>query len=137
MGAGARLKAVLQEKGITIKQLADKTGISVNTLYSITKRDSERISFDIALRIADILKVDINWLRNGYTLEERDQAMKHYVARRFAEAESWKTWKDKLDMAFNTLNQEGQQKAVERVEELAEIPKYQRTPKPETPSEGK
>ena len=33
---------------------------------------------------------------------------------------------DELIDAFDSLNEEGQQKAVERVEELTEIPKYQR-----------
>lgn len=32
----------------------------------------------------------------------------------------------KIDIAFDKLNQEGQQKSVERMEELTEIPKYQR-----------
>ena len=33
--------------------------------------------------------------------------------------------KVKMDTAFNQLNEDGQQKAVERVEELTEIPRYQ------------
>lgn len=34
--------------------------------------------------------------------------------------------KAKLNAAFDRLNEEGQKKAVERVEELTEIPKYQK-----------
>ena len=39
----------------------------------------------------------------------------------------------KLVAAFSLLNEEGQQKAVERVEELTEIPKYQKETPPEDP----
>jgi len=39
--------------------------------------------------------------------------------------------KDKLLIYFDSLNEEGQQKAVERVEELTEIPKYQKKDAPE------
>ncbi len=38
------------------------------------------------------------------------------------------TLEEKLALYFDKLNEEGQQKAIERVEELTEIPKYQRKP---------
>lgn len=48
----------------------------------------------------------------------------------FAKALAQSLWgastKERLESAFERLNEEGQQKAVERVEELTEIPKYQR-----------
>lgn len=43
MGSGLRLKEILRQKKMTIKQLSEQTGISLNTLYSITKRDSTNI----------------------------------------------------------------------------------------------
>lgn len=43
MGSGLRLKEILRQKKMTIKQLSKLTGISLNTLYSITKRDSTNI----------------------------------------------------------------------------------------------
>lgn len=41
--------------------------------------------------------------------------------------------KVRLNIAFDSLNSDGQQKAVERVEELTEIPRYQATPAPQSP----
>ena len=41
MGFGNKLKEVLKKKGITIKELSELSGISINTLYSITKRDTQ------------------------------------------------------------------------------------------------
>ena len=40
MGVGFRLKLALREKKMTIKELSEETGVSLNTLYSITKRDT-------------------------------------------------------------------------------------------------
>lgn len=73
-------------------------------------------------------------------LEERDYAMKDYVARRFKEAHAWKESKDRLNTAFDLLNPSGQNEAVKRVEELTEIPRYRTETAPQTPpaaQEGK
>jgi DNA-binding Xre family transcriptional regulator len=40
---GSILKTLLSQRGMTIKDLAQKTGISIHTLYSITKRNSDNI----------------------------------------------------------------------------------------------
>lgn len=43
MKTGAMLKTLLSQREMTIKQLAEKTGIPINTLYSITKRNTDNI----------------------------------------------------------------------------------------------
>ena len=72
MGVGINLKKILHERGITIKQLSEISGVSVNTLYSITKRDSSRVDPVIMQKIADALLIpvhslydDIDWLREN------------------------------------------------------------------------
>lgn len=57
MGVGLRIKKILREKKLTIKQLAELSGIPLNTLYSITKRDSERVDRIILQKIALSLEV--------------------------------------------------------------------------------
>lgn len=57
MGAGIRLKQVLRNKNMTIKQLSELSGVSLNTLYSITKRDSESIDPVILTRITEALSI--------------------------------------------------------------------------------
>lgn len=57
MGDGARLKEILDEKGITVAKLARETTISNQTIYTIIKRDTS-IRFDFALRIANVLGID-------------------------------------------------------------------------------
>ena len=59
MGYGKNLKDILDEKGITVKELAKKAGIAPTTLYSIIQRDTA-IRFDTALKISNILNIPIN-----------------------------------------------------------------------------
>ena len=57
MGVGLRLKECLRENHMTIKELAEISGISKNTLYAITKRDPQKVdNFTIGV-IARILDV--------------------------------------------------------------------------------
>lgn len=58
MGFGKRLKEILKNKGITIKELAELTGISINTLYSITKRDTLMPDIEIIEKIVSALNID-------------------------------------------------------------------------------
>ncbi len=58
MGDGANLKKILNEKGMNVRTLARKTGISPTTLYSLIQRDSN-LRFDYALRIANELEIDV------------------------------------------------------------------------------
>lgn len=67
MGVGFRIKQILRDRKMTIKQLSEKSGISVNTLYSITKRDSENVDPVIMQKIADTLDIPIYELE-GYKL---------------------------------------------------------------------
>lgn len=57
MGVGAKIKALLSERNMTIKELSEKTGISINTLYSITKRDSSNVRLSTLEAIAKALDV--------------------------------------------------------------------------------
>ena len=59
MGYGKNLKDILDGKGMTVKELARKTGIAPTTLYSIIQRDTV-IRFDTVLRISNILDIPIN-----------------------------------------------------------------------------
>ena len=65
MGVGTRIKNLSKFRGITLKELAESAGISYNTIYSITKRDSCRINPNIAKSIADSLDVSVDYLLNG------------------------------------------------------------------------
>lgn len=144
MGIGQRIKEISKSKGLTLRQLAQSTGISYNTIYSITKRDSERIQGNILQKISLALEVSPSELI-GYDSETLDDVLglilDEYPKATFSpggEKNSFRIslgsdHKANLLKYFDDLNEDGQQEAVERVEELTEIPRYQR----QAPSEGK
>ena len=125
MTIGQRIKEARKSTGLTQRELAERSGTATGTIqqYELGKRQPR---IEQLKSIASALDVDVNWLMNGYTLEERDQAWKDKVARRFEEANSWKEGKDRINVAFDSLNTSGQQEAVKRVEELTEVPRYRR-----------
>ena len=61
MGYGQNLKKILDEKGMTVKELAIRAKIAPTTLYSIIQRDTA-IRFDTALRISNILDIPIGFI---------------------------------------------------------------------------
>ena len=70
MGVGLRLKEILRDRGITIKELADHARVPANTLYSITRRDSERVDSVVLARIARALDVSIGTLTGTSSVSE-------------------------------------------------------------------
>lgn len=57
MGAGKKLKKMLNSKHTNVRRIAKATGISATTIYSIIQRDSN-IRLDYALRIANCLEIN-------------------------------------------------------------------------------
>ena len=133
MGIGSRIKDQAQKNGITLRKLAEIAGISYNTIYSITKRDSNRVQGETLQRIANALGVTPTYLI-GY--DDRIVNPEQYTHEELSEikAAAWEVYQQHieettslrayLNAAFSKLNETGQSIAVERVEELTEIPKY-------------
>lgn len=135
MTVGERIQAARKKAGMKQSDLAGKLGVAVITIgqYERGKREP-RLGQLKAISAA--LDVDVNWLMNGYTLEQRDQASKDYVARRFAEAEVWKARKDEIGEDLAKLNDDGQIEAVKRVKELTRLDEYRRRAEPSPLSAG-
>lgn len=62
MGIGTNMKRLLVLKKMTIKELSEKSGIPLNTLYSLTRRDSNTTRSDYLRAIANALNVGIEEL---------------------------------------------------------------------------
>ena len=56
MGIGTNLKRVLKQRSMTIKELSEKSGVSLNTLYFITKTDTKSIDSAILSKILSVLE---------------------------------------------------------------------------------
>lgn len=132
MTIGQRIKEARKSAGLTQRELAEKAGTATGTIqqYELGKRQPRIEQFQA---IADVLNVDVNWLMNGYTLAQRDQAFRDFVKKRFSEVETVKTRADEVVQDMGKLNEEGQLEAVKRVKELTEIPRYRATPTRRSP----
>lgn len=58
------LSKLLIDRGMTVTELAEKTGISYNTIMNIGKKD---ISFSKMEKIADVLDVSLDKFRKDNT----------------------------------------------------------------------
>lgn len=58
MGIGTNLKNILNSKGMSFKELSEQTGISVNTLYSMTRRDANNLRSENLKKICSVLNIE-------------------------------------------------------------------------------
>lgn len=120
MEIGQKIREARKKKGLTQAVVAQRAKIAVNSLrlYEGGKRQPHleqirRIALAIGVTVSDLVGSDF-WS----TLPECEKQA----------ALAANPYKDLLNSLFDQLNDEGQSKAVERVEELTEIPKYQKEP---------
>lgn len=109
---GRYIREERKKKGLTQAIVAQKAGIAVNSLrlYEAGKRfpNVEQLQ-----RIANAIDIDV------FSLMDFDMATEAMLDRMNDRTRY-------LLAAFDQLNDEGQGKAVERVEELTEIPRYKK-----------
>lgn len=70
MGNGKKLRFILDEKGKSVRWLAEQTHINPSTLFSIIRKDT-LIRYDFALKIADTLNIDINEICSDTSMIEK------------------------------------------------------------------
>ena len=85
MGFGTVLKDLLNKKDLTIKELAEKSGLSVNTLYGITKNDNAMVRNETLQKIADALGVSVGDMISLLAQDVERQEQEFYQARRLLE----------------------------------------------------
>lgn len=59
MAIGNRLKQLLDDRGITVKDFAQQIGVPPTTLYSFIKRDSQNAKMDLIIKICDGLGISV------------------------------------------------------------------------------
>ncbi len=141
MTVGERIKAAREKANLTQAQLAEKCGVATITIQQY-ERDKREPDIDRLLNLSKQLNVSIEYLlgvidENGFLTPEGFGDSEDYEfvkvlglddprnRRKIKRANSPKTL---VMAAMDRLNPAGQQKAVERVEELTEIPKYKKEP---------
>ena len=115
-----RIEQILKERGRSRRQLAKIAGIRPTPLQSALER-RKNLTVEMAISLATALNIDVNWLINGYTLDERRQAMIDYAKNRRVEVQSEKQISDGLRL----LNAEGKMKIADYIDDLVKSGKYQ------------
>lgn len=127
---GNRIRELRKKKGASQEDLARLLGVTKSTIskYELGHRE---ISIEQLKKILDFFGIEYGLFLADLDDPKYDE-WNNYVMDNFWDAlfKKKNTTKSdattKLLSAFTTLNPEGQQKAVERVEELTEIPKYKK-----------
>lgn len=150
MTIGERIRALRKEKGLTQKALGDKCGMADSAIRRYesgrgnpTEKTLQRIADALGISFAELIDVRITYDDDGNIAGAvgYEASMRAFLQGAYDKLNNSKlvdppslVTGDKMEdsqvyrlqSSFNKLNAEGQQKAVERVEELTEIPKYQR-----------
>ena len=121
MKTGEIIRTIRKEQGLSQIELAQKAGIAVNSvrLYESGKREPKIGSLR---RIAQALGVDV------YSLADFDTASQLLEGSLNAKLERLSPKEQALIIAFDQLNEAGQDVAIERVNELTELEKYKNAP---------
>lgn len=56
---GSTLKQLLSQQNINVSELARRSGVSAQTIYSIVKRDNMKIDFDVLTKLCAALDVPV------------------------------------------------------------------------------
>ena len=119
-----RVDAILQKRGISRRKLAIMAHLPPSSLQSALSRNRS-LSLDMLIPISEVLEVSVEYLYFGY---ERDEVPpEEYIRdgeRGLLEPGKETTYR-KIMSGINCLNEVGQKKVLERIEELLELPKYQ------------
>lgn len=127
MDLGENIRNARAKLNMTQKELAESAGIAINSLrnYEANKRSP---STKILGKIADALKTsapELMGLENmGGGFYGKEAGDDVYV--KFAKNIQLHNAKARLNVAFDSMNELGQQKAVDNIEDLAKIPEYQK-----------
>ena len=127
MDIGLMIREKRKASGLTQARLAELSGVAVITIQQY-ERGKRQPRLEQLRKIANALGVPVAQLMGwDEDYEFRDAPETGHSG----QLEAIKKWaaakgKDKLNQAYESLNEQGQQKAVERVEELTEIPKYKK-----------
>lgn len=133
---GEAIRNQRKNQGLTLNELGQRMGIS-GSLVGQYERGVVNPKYETIIRFADALNVEPREiLGNAFmdVISPEVERLAHsvddttdirlYLSGRVVPV----TIQERLNEAFSELNKEGQKVAVERVKELAQIPKYQKDP---------
>ena len=120
MAVGSKLAQIIKDKGLTQKQVAEKAGISPQTLNKIIKRDSARADVQLFLKICAALDIPISVFKE-------DAIAEFYIDHPNAEpivsptVSTLTRRQERIIELFNELTEEQQDNIIGRAEMLVEL----------------
>lgn len=135
MTIGGNIKTIRKEKGLTQKGLGELCGIAESNIRKY-ENGRQNPKLQTLAKIAAALDVNVNDLLESplYDLpiynafktsgSLNDNLAHNSINMKLTEGIDWKPIDIEMVKIFKKLNKIGQTKAVERVQELAEIPRY-------------
>lgn len=124
MTTGERLKLRRKEIGFSAEKVADQLGVSPATIYRYEKGDIEKVPVDSLAELAKILQTTPAYLMGWESQADRAE-LNDILAQIQASEEKEQSRIAEMIQDFKKLNDDGKAKAIERVHELTEIPRYQ------------
>lgn len=85
MGVGKKLQELLEERGTNPNELAKKTGIPAQTIYSLIKRDATKMEIDSLIKICHALGVSVEYF--GDETEQPTTIAAHFDGDEYTEEE--------------------------------------------------
>ncbi len=129
MGVGEKIKEILKDRGMTIKELAEESELSPNTLYSITKTDPLSIQQSTAEKIAYALGIDASDLSDferGVALATGISYASLSIAKKADEIAKVSPEMGMLAHDFLRLNVSGHYLVMKYTKHLLKNPDYQK-----------
>ena len=80
---GSILKEIISERHISISELARRLDIPQQTLYSMVKRDNQKVDFDLMVRICAELEIPVEKMCEGAGLPELPDDEEWELVRRY------------------------------------------------------
>lgn len=108
------IRTIAKKENVVIGKMLEELGLNKNTLSSMSSRGSW-IQADSLGYIADYLNCSVDYL-----LGRTDNTQSHIDTGEISQDEN------KLLACFAALNDEGKEKAIERLEEMAALDKYKK-----------
>lgn len=99
MGIGSKLTKLMKEQDTNANELASKAGVPPTTIYSLIRRDSNRVDIDSLIKIARALGVTAEYFCN-------EESVPHTRAAHFDGTEYTEEQLDRIEAFAKFIKQE-------------------------------
>lgn len=86
---GSMLKQILKEQDTNINELARRLNVSPQTLYSMVKRDNQKVDFDLMIRICSELNVPVERMCEDSSLPSMPDSEEFRMLGRYRRLDTW------------------------------------------------